>query len=82
MHFCYFCSTGSSNHIEERGCANRNSVHTICNNVKRNIPTEDVTCVVCETDLCNGSSRREITATVLFFMPVSFVLIKVFAPVT
>jgi hypothetical protein len=75
--------TGSKNHIEERGCANKNSVDIICNNVKRNIPTDDVSCLICETDLCNGSSRREITTTtVLCFMPLSFVLIKIFAPVT
>lgn len=73
---------GSSNHIEERGCANKNSVNTICNNVKRNFPPEDVTCEVCETDLCNGSSRREITTRLLYFMPLSFVLMKVFIPVT
>ena len=82
MHFCYLCSTGSKNHIEERGCANRNSVNTICNNVKRNIPTEDITCLACETDFCNGSSRHETTTTVLCFMSLSFVLIKIFAPVT
>lgn len=82
MNLCHLCSTGSKNHIEERGCANNNSVSTICNNVKRNIPTDDVTCLVCQTDLCNGSSRREITTTtVLCFMPLSFVLIKIFAPI-
>jgi hypothetical protein len=82
LHFCHLCSTGGSKHIEERGCANKNAVNTICNNVKRNFPPENVTCEVCATDFCNASSRRQITTAVLCFVPLSFVLIKILAPVT
>ncbi|XP_021932325.1 uncharacterized protein LOC110835923 [Zootermopsis nevadensis] len=64
---------GINNHIEERGCANRASVETICNRVKQNFPPEDVTCELCQTDLCNGSSRQE-NASLLYFLPLCFLI--------
>jgi cobalamin biosynthesis protein CobD/CbiB len=72
--FYYFLySTGRSNHLEERGCANRKSVDTICNRVKQNFPPEDVICAVCETDLCNSSQRS--AARLLYLMFLGFVTI-------
>ncbi|KAJ9577680.1 hypothetical protein L9F63_005760 [Diploptera punctata] len=64
---------GSGNHVEERGCAMRSSVEEICSSVKKNF--EDVECLVCDTDLCNVSSRRE-GAALLIILPISLLLWK------
>jgi cobalamin biosynthesis protein CobD/CbiB len=63
-----------SNHLEEMGYENRNSVDTICNRVKQKCSPEDVTYAVFETDLCNASQRRN-TARLLYFMLLSHVTI-------
>ncbi|XP_023725519.1 uncharacterized protein LOC111874337 [Cryptotermes secundus] len=65
---------GGSNHLEERGCANRKTVDTICNRVKQNFLPEDVICAVCETDLCNASQRRD-AASLLYILLLSFIII-------
>jgi len=70
-------SPGRSNHLEERGCASRKSVETICNRVRQNFPPEDVICAVCETDLCNGSSHQGTMTIILYLLPLTFTFIKI-----
>jgi hypothetical protein len=61
---------------------NRRSIDTIYNRVKQNFPSEDVICEVCETDLCNGSSRHKNTRLVLYLLPLSFIIMRIAAQVT
>ncbi|PSN52334.1 hypothetical protein C0J52_11413 [Blattella germanica] len=70
-------ATGSSNHVEERGCAKESLVPTICGRVRKNFP--DATCLVCHGDLCNASSRN--TSSLVLFS-ISVLVLTIYGLIT